>query len=158
MPAEIDEIESCKYLYLGSIEEPEENQLRIVLLEATTSARIGAERMASESDEILRSLLADAEAIVHIEGCKKFELSWENYIGYSVVNESYSNGEPKSSNGKGRLLVEYERSNYLKYLAEASFATADHPGPYKHWAIYCLNHTIDVAAQVPPKVRLLHVG
>jgi hypothetical protein len=155
MTNEIDAIRSCKYLYLDAISEPEDNQLRIVILEATTGATVSEQQLAAEDNEAIRLILAGSKAIEHLEGCKKFELVWEIYIGYSVVNESYSNGEPESSNGKGRLLVEYEKSEYLEYLSRASFATADYPGPYKHWALYCLNHTIDVASQVEPRVRIL---
>lgn len=158
MTSAIDAIRSCKYLYLGSITEPGENELRVATLEATTGDTLSEERLAAETDEALRKILAGSRAIEHLEGCKKFELFWPTYIGYSVVNESYSNGEPGESNGVGRLLVEYEKSNYLQYMSKASFATADYPGLYKHWAIYCLNHTIDVASQVEPRVRELHGG
>lgn len=155
MTSEIDAIRSCKYLYLDAIREPEDNQLCVVILEAAAGARLGEKQLRAEHDETIRSLLADSRVIDHLEGCKKFELFWPSYIGYSVVNESYSNGEPEPSSGKGRLLVEYEQSEYLEYLSRASFATAAFPGPYKHWAIHCLNHTIDVASQVEPMVRVL---
>jgi hypothetical protein len=158
MTSAIDAIRSCKYLYLDAITEPQENQLRILILEATTGATLSEEQLVAEPDETLRSILTGSRAIEHIEGCKRFELFWASYIGYSVVNESYSNGEPEASNGKGRLLVEYERSNYLEYLSKATFATADYPGPFRHWAIYCLNHTIDIASQVEPRVRVLSGG
>jgi len=154
MTSEIDAIRSCEYLFLDAIGEPEENQLRVVILEATTGATPSEQQLA-EFGEPLRSILAGSKAIEHLDGCKRFELFWDNYVGYSVVNESYSTGEPESSIGTGRLLVEYEKSNYLEYLSRATFATADYPGPYKHWAIYCQNHTVDVASQVEPIVRVL---
>ena len=151
-------IRACKYLYLGAITEPEVNRLRVVLLEAVRGATLSAERLAAETDETIRSILAGSHAIEHLKGCKKFELLWDSYIGYSVVNESYSNGEPPESGGKGRLFEEYERSNYLEYLSKASFATADYPGPFRHWAIYCLDHTIDVVSHVEPIARELGEG
>jgi hypothetical protein len=155
MMSAIDAIRSSRYLYLEAVTEPRDNQLRLVILEATTGDTIGEETLAAEPDMTLRSILTGAKTIDHLEGCRKFELFWESYIGYSVVNESYSNGEPETSKGKGHTLVEYESSNYLEYLSKATFATADYPGPYRHWAIYCLNHTIDVASQVDPVVREL---
>lgn len=155
MTTAIDAIRSCEYLYLDAISEPEQNQLCIVILEATTGAELSEQQLTAEHGEAIGSILTGTRAIEHLEGCKKFELVWENYIGYSVVNESYSNGEPASSNGKGRLMVEYEKSEYLEYLSRASFATVDYPGPYKHWALYCLNHTIDVASQVEPRIMVL---
>jgi hypothetical protein len=154
MTSTIDRLRSCKYIYLDSITEPQDNKLRIVLLEAATGSELTVEQL-EKYEESLRSILSRTNSIEHLKGCSKFELLWENYIGYSIVNESYSNGEPESSNGKGNLLVEYEYSVYLEYLSRASFATSEYPGPYKHWAIYCLNHTIDIASQVSPTVRIL---
>jgi hypothetical protein len=158
MVSVIEAIRSCSYLYLDAITELQVNQLRIVILEARAGAVISEAELQAEPDETLRSTLKGSRAIAHFEGCRKFELFWESYIGYSVVNESYSNGEPTTSNGKGRLFVEYERSNYLEYLSKATFATAQYPGPFRHWAIDCLNHTIDVASQAEPVVRELHGG
>ena len=86
---------------------------------------------------------------------RRFELTWATYIGYGVVNESYSNGEPKTSLAVGdrHRFSEYSSSQYLAYLANASFASRDYPGPYRHWAIYCQHHTIDIASQNDPVIR-----
>jgi hypothetical protein len=158
MNAAIDAIRSCKYLWLDTIFEPQDNQLRIRILEATTGEMISEARLAAEPNEVVRSILAGSRTIGHFDGCRKFELFWQSYIGYSVVDESYSNGEPATSKGQGRLFVEYENSNYLEYLSKATFSTANHPGTYRHWAVYCSNHTIDVASQVDPVVRELPSG
>jgi hypothetical protein len=93
-------------------------------------------------------------------GCRRFELVWESYIAYSIVNESYSNGEPDTSVAVDglRLFVEYSRSQYLDYLSKVSFASADYPGPYRHWAIYCQDHTIDIASQAEPVIREIGSG
>lgn len=50
------------------------------------------------------------------------------------------------------MLVEFTASQYLEYIAKASFATEKYPGPYKHWAIYTSDHIVDVASQVDPVV------
>jgi len=55
--------------------------------------------------------------------------------------------------GSGSLFAEYTRSRYLDYLADASFPSKDYPGPYRHWALYYLNHTIHIASQVEPVIR-----
>lgn len=154
----IDAIQSCEYLYLDGISEPQINELRIVILEAKTGDVITDAALAAEPDETLRSILKGSRIIDHFKGCRKFELLWTSYISYSVVNESYSNGEPKPANTKVRLFAEYERSNYLEYLLKATFATEEYPGPYRHWAILCQNHTIDIASQVHPIARELNAG
>jgi hypothetical protein len=152
-----DEIRSCNYLYLETLTEPGVNDLRIVLLEAVAGPPISAEELASESDPVLRSILVGSRKIDPQPGCRRFELVWESYIGYSVVNESYSNSEPATSVAVGdrRRFAEYSSSQYLDYLAKASFASKDYPGPYRHWALYCQDHTIDIASQVEPLIRKL---
>ena len=151
----VDRIRSCDYLYLGALTEPSVNELRIVLLEAKAGLPIDAETLASESDPVIRSILVGSRKIDHFPGCRRFELIWKSYIGYSVVNESYSNGEPDTSVAVGdrRNFAEYSSSHYLDYLAKASFASRDYPGPYRHWALYCQDHTIDIASQVDPIMR-----
>ena len=152
MNSPFDGICSCKYLYLESLDEPRVNELKVVLLEARSGEPLSEKELAMESDPTLRSILQGGRKIDHFPGCRRFELSWGSYIGYSVVNESFSNGEPATSNGVGERLVEYSESQYLEYLSRASFATSEYPGPYRHWAIYCLDHTIDIASQEAPRV------
>jgi len=155
MESAIDALRSCEYLYLGAISEPGSNDLCIEVLEARVGEAATEADVADEQDERLRSLLLGSSPIEHFDDCRTFSLYWSTYICYGVVNESYSSGEPETRKGKGRLLVEYENSNFLDYLAVATFATEDYPGPYRHWAIQCLNRTIDVASQVQPVVREL---
>lgn len=158
MPDVIAEIQACKFLYLESITEPADNELRIVILEAGAGSDPDPLQFEGIENTLLKNFLTQTKPIVHGEGHRKFELFWSSYIGYSVVNESYSNGEPKDSIGEGGLLSIYTQSQYLEYLSKASFADASYPGPFRHWALYCLNHTIDVASIVEPEVSVLHAG
>jgi hypothetical protein len=113
-----DIIGSCDYLYLDALTEPSVNQIRIVLLEGAAGPPVDADALASEPDPVLRSLLVGARKIDHMPGCRRFELVWTNYIGYSIVNESYSNREPKTSIAVGdrRRFAEYSSSQYLDYF------------------------------------------
>jgi hypothetical protein len=151
----VDRIRSCDYLYLDALTEPSVNEIKIVLLEAKAGSPIEADALESQSDPVLRSILVGSRKIEHFPGCRRFELVWKSYIGYSVVNESYSHGEPDTSVAVGdrRRFAEYSSSHYLDYLAKASFASQDYPGPYRHWALYCQDHTIDIASQVDPLMR-----
>jgi len=153
-----DRIRSCEYLYLESLTEPSVNAVKIIVLEAKVGSPVDADQVASKYKmPELRSILARSRHIEHMPGCSRFELVWQSTIAYSIVNESYSNGEPESSVAVGgwSLFAEYTRSRYLDYLAHASFASKDYPGPYRHWALYCQNHTIDIASQVEPVIREL---
>ncbi|WP_445145037.1 hypothetical protein [Dyella sp. Tek66A03] len=152
--AQIEAIRSAKYLYLGSISEPEDNCLRLVILEATSDL---LPNQAIEPLEVMglpAGPFSEAKPILHGPGCRIFEVVWESYIGYAVQNESFHLPEPKESEGAGRLFVRYTKSTYLDYLAKVTFATADFPGPFVHWRIYCLNHTIEVASMAAPKITI----
>jgi len=112
----INEIGSCKYLYLDALTEPTVNEIRIVLLEAVAGSPVDADMVASKLNlPVLRSILAGAKKIEHLPGCRRFELAWKTYIAYGIVNESYSNGEPKTSIAvvERRRFVEYSSSQYL---------------------------------------------
>jgi hypothetical protein len=147
-------VRACKYLYLDSISEPEENSLRVVLLEAKDGGPPTAEQLAEESLPEVRELLAASKATVHGAGCQVFELVWPSYIGYSVENEGFALPEPEESVGEGRLLVVYTESVYLSYLSKTTFASADYPGPFKHWAMCCLNHIVNVASVDEPVITV----
>lgn len=93
----VDPVRSCEYLYLDALTEPGVNQIKILLREAVAGPPVGADTLASEPDPVIRSLLCRGREIRHLPGCRRFEVYWASYIGYSVVNESYSNGEPETS-------------------------------------------------------------
>jgi hypothetical protein len=150
----IESIRACQYLYLHAISEPEENTLRVVLLEAKVGNPPSQQRLAAEKNLKLRAMLEKTNEIIHGEECQIFELNWPSYIGYSVENESYSLPEPKESVGEGRLMVEYTESVYLNYLSKTTFASPDYPGRFKHWSLYCLNHTINVASVNAPLITI----
>lgn len=126
-----------------------------MLLATVAGPQVDAGTLVSEHGPMVRSILVGSRKIQPMPGCRRFELVWKTYIGYSVVNESYSNGAPDASLAVGdrRRFAEYSSSQYLDYLAKASFASKDYPGPYRHWALYCQDHTIDIASQVDPIIR-----
>jgi hypothetical protein len=144
----------CEYLYLDRLFEPAENRLSVRILEATSGGQIPSAILDSESFKPVKDVLNQATAIEHREGCRIFELTWPTYVGYSVLNESFALPEPETSTHVGRLFVEYTSSTYLDYLKRASWACADFPGPYRHWAALCLNHIVDVASVDDPAVEV----
>ena len=146
----IDQLDSCKYLYLRSIEEPEVNSVRLVLEEARSSDE-------TENLEISNVVLGPVSRIIHDDACRVFEVVWESYISYAVTNESFQHGdEPETFSGQ--RFRRYTRSPFLEYIARATFASSDHPGPFEHIGVTCLNHGIDVVSTEAPRVRLLKHG
>ncbi|CAB3638639.1 hypothetical protein LMG24238_00074 [Paraburkholderia sediminicola] len=132
----------------------DDRTLRLVLLEATEGGPVDAAKLGFDSPPELTGILKGARAIEHLPGCRIFDIRWSSYIAYSVVNESYASGEPETSDGSGKLFKEYMRSEYLNYMRKASWACDDHPGPYRHWAAYCLNQVVDVASPSEPEITI----
>lgn len=150
-----DIFQDCKYLYLGRVGEMADGTLQLIVMEAVDGGPADTSKLGLDSIPALTEILAKARAIEHLPGCRTFDIRWPSYIGYSIVNESYALGEPETSVGTGKLFREYTQSDYLDYLdymRKASWASDRHPGPYKHWAAYCLNHVIDIASPSEPKI------
>ncbi|HXY05537.1 MAG TPA: hypothetical protein VEI05_03240 [Burkholderiaceae bacterium] len=148
-------IDACKHLYLRLLEEPEANALRLIIEEVSGTDLLDAapaEAVSFDQTDVL-----SAQRGEHGQGGRIFEVNWRSYIAYSVRNESYARTEPKG-NGKGRVFIKHTRSSYLDYLSVATLASdlfpAIFPRPIGHWAIYCLNHAVDVASIYEPEVTV----
>ena len=142
------EIDSCKYLYLRQLGEPQDNQLRVVVEEADASPF-------PESREVAGSKFSEVCPIESTGNSRLFEVVWEHYIAYNVMNESYCRVDPYDIIQSGKLMRIYSRSRFLDFLALASIASKDWPGPFIHYVLICLNHVIDVACPNPPTIRLI---
>ena len=122
-----DEINGCKYIYLSNLEEPQDNSLRLVVEEAIT-----------ETSSVVINVggieMAGSRGISVIEDSQVYEIVFETYIGYSVIDESFALPDNEEV-FDGRLFCVYEKSGYLDYLKKSSFACDDHPGPFKHLSL-----------------------
>jgi hypothetical protein len=154
MKPELAALQACKYLYLHTITELGRGGLCLVIHEAIVGGPQDATTMADEPLPELRAMLAQSNAIIHGQGCKVFEIAWPSYIAYAVENESFALPEPNESIGTGRLFVEYTKSVYLEYLEKATFASVEYPGPFKHWAVLCLDHIVNVASTEDPSISV----
>ncbi len=138
------DINSCNYLYLKEIREPEDNSLRIILEEAA----------AGNGLEITSGAGLSGSEIVVTNESQVFEIYFDSYIGYSVIDESLALPDD-SEVFDGRIFCVYEKSNNLDYLGKASFASEGHPGPFVHYGFNCLNHIIDIASADEPEIKKL---
>ena len=154
MSSSIAIIRACEFLFLHSISEPEQGGVQIVVYEAKTGGPTPSEVLDSEPLPEVRRILAQSSAIVHSPDCKVFTVAWPKYIGYCMENESFALPEPPTSIREGRLFVEYTKSVYLEYVSRSSFASAEYPGPFKHWAVFCLDHVFNVVSTEEPIVQV----
>lgn len=125
----VSEIGSCKWLFLNSIGEPEENSLRLEILEGATLHDPEAE--ARPLNESLERGLPLGSLIRHVAGCRIFTVEWPDYVAYSVRNESYVTTDEYEI-FEGRNFVKYTKSRYLDFVKHATFANESYPGPMTH--------------------------
>ena len=81
-----------------------------------------------------------------------FEIVWSCYVGYSVINEVFSqvNDEEVGQGGRFRIC---SKSHFLAYMTCVSFASGEHPGPTQHYRVACEDHIVDVLSVEAPVVR-----
>ena len=139
-----DDINSCKYLYLKEICEPEDNSLRLIIEEAVED----------DEPEAIGGTGLSGKGIQVTSESRVFEIYFDSYIGYSIIDESLALPD-ESEVFEGRMFCVYEKSNYLDYLKKVSFATEYHPGPSVHYGFNCLNHIVDIVSADEPQIRLL---
>lgn len=140
----IRQINEHKYLYLESISEPEDNSLCLILAEASSD---GPEKDIA----IGETALSGSRAIETVSGSAIYEVLFEDYICYNVVNESYAQ-DAAQDKYVGKLARVYERSAYLEFVKVSTFATLEYPGPFTHFGFCCLNHCIDVISMTEPEI------
>ena len=144
----LEELDRCKYLFLSGISEPEENSLRIVVQEGLCAG--AAETLNIGSFSIENVLPIDVTS-----NSRTFILFWPNYISYAVRNESYCAWD-KEETWKGSGFRIYTKSKFLTFVENATFASEDYPGPFRHYSVLCANHLIDIASQNPPIIQIIN--
>jgi len=145
-----DQVDQCAYLRLTEITEPDENSLRLVVEELTVGG-------VAEDLVIGEQNLGPTYRIEHTADCRVFEIHWDNYVAYSVVNESYDRVDD-SEESEGRLLRTYSKSHFLEYVQRATFADDHYPGPSRHVAVVCAHHIVNVISVSEPRISLLKAG
>ena len=116
-----DQVDKCAYLNLREMCEPEENSLRLVVEEM----RAGD---VTEDLVVGATNLGPARRIEHTEACRVFEITWDTYIAYCVVNESYALGD-KADVSDGRRFRVYSKSQFLDYAVRTPLGTISTRGP-----------------------------
>lgn len=134
-------INTAKYLYLDKIIEENELELRIYVNEAVPDT--------SQSENI--EGIEGCIPVITNETCARYELVFENYVGYSVRNESYTSMDSKEKY-MGNLFRLYTNSRFLDYIQSTCIAPDILAPRLKHYEIVCLSHIIDVATEHIPAV------
>ena len=144
-----EQINTHKYLYLTEISEPEDNVLRLVIEQASA---VDEERDLKVGSSVISGL----RDIVSDENCFAYEIIFESYIAYSVVNESFTQVD-ESEVFTGNLFRIYSKSHFLDYVKVATFASEDYPGVFSHYEIVALNHIVEIVSVDSPTIAVLRV-
>lgn len=150
------EINDHEYLELLEIGETDEWALRLVLAEAIVSEIYGLASKTEEPNDSIRELINSSKPIGLTKESKLYEILFDDYITYSVINESYISGSDNEEY-TGDLARIYSKSDFLDYVQKVTFATQEFPGPFKHYGFCCGNHVVDVASVEEPKIRMINV-
>jgi hypothetical protein len=147
-----NELESCGSIFLEELGEPTTNGLRVIVAEGMTAP-------AAQAMELGGARLDGLHAVSPTPQSRRFELQWEQYVAYCVVNESYTDvPDEHSVSDSGRLLRCYSRSRFLSYVAADTLANTLATGPLHHYCLACEDQVVHVVALRPPRVFRLDSG
>ena len=138
-------LDACEYLFLSQIEELDNNGLRLVVAEGRRAGE-------SEPIQVGGAVIPGGTRIDVTDVSAAFEVVWNKYVAYSVMNESFAAVDEQERFTGNRIRL-YSKSRFIDYVARASFACDEYPGPTQHIAVVCKNHIIDVIAAMRPVVQ-----
>jgi hypothetical protein len=128
-------------LFLLDICEPAENDLRVTVLRGEQAGKVQHPILKREVTAVLPAV--DELAV---------EITWEDYVLYTVTNETYGLPE-KDMDPPPSMLCRRDEPRFLAYIDARTWARLDNIGEVQHWALYCERHTIDVATRSAPLIR-----
>jgi hypothetical protein len=134
---------SCSSLFLKEIFEPGANCLRLIIREGKTS-KVAVPIVFAGTN------LGESFPVKIDEACATFQLDWNNYVLYHVLNESYGVPADATEFYEGKLARKYTASKLLQFTLASTCATDEYPGKLLHYEIICEQHVINVICIAPP--------
>jgi hypothetical protein len=144
-PNAIAEVDDCSFLFLIELREGSRNSLHVQLAEGRP---VGSPKSIKVAD----TEISGCTAIEITDESRVFEIVWNSYVGYSVLNESYATPSDEES-GEGNRFRIYSKSRFLQFMSDATFACDDYPGPMRHYCVGCEDQILHVLSVDPPIVR-----
>jgi len=149
------QIDECKYLYMRGLHEPRDNKIRFLVEEAGLQAPRPSPQDAGLGS--VAALLKHARPIGSDSSSRLFEIVYDEYISFTVSNETYGKYPEPPELFTGNLFRIFSWSYLLEMTRKTSYAGDEHPGPgpLEHHEIACLNHVIDVITTRPPTITII---
>ena len=140
----VDQLNTHKWLYLDRLYEETDLELCIVVDEAKVP---GGELETFDNATAYGPIVSD-------ETCKRYKITFKNYVAYSVTNETCAGGD-SDEEFTGKVFRTYSKSQFLAYIASSTSGLIDVLSPYTHYEIVTLNQVIDVAATREPEIEIV---
>ncbi|WP_196890131.1 hypothetical protein [Aureivirga sp. CE67] len=137
------QIESSEYYSITKINEPKENSLEFLFISQKVSDKEENIKIGDHSINSYRQI-TENESL-------KYRITFEKYIAYSVIDESFS--VPPEGDFTGNNPRIYSKSNFLDYIKKDTFATTDYLGEFKHYVFISINHILNIVSQIEPKIE-----
>ena len=144
----IAEIDNCSFLFLIDLREAGHNGLHAQVAEGRP---VGPPK----SINVANTEIPDCTAVEITNESRVFEIVWNSYVGYSVLNESYASPSDEEHSEGNRFRI-YSKSRFMQFMSVATFACDDYPGPMRHYCVGCEDHILHVLSVDPPAVRRVH--
>jgi hypothetical protein len=140
----IDQINSHKWLYLDRLYEETDLELCVIVDEAKV---LGGEPEALPNASAYGQIVSD-------ETCRKYIITFKNYIAYCVTNETCA-GAGNEEQFTGTLFRTYANSHFLDYISASSNGVPATLSGYTHYEVVTLNQIIDVATPCEPDIEIV---
>jgi hypothetical protein len=121
--------------------EPEVNSLRLFFERRKTNESIEGFKVGEISLE--------GNPVITDENLPIIQIDFENYISYSITNESYTSWD-EYEKLEGKAFRIYSKSKFLDFVNAHTFASEDYPGPFKHYGMSCIDHIVNIASTSIP--------
>lgn len=106
--------------------------------------------------EKTEDLSVQAFPIDFLEGCKVFELKWDDYVSFSVTDDKYPPNDDSFSGFKAGYFQENPASDFLSYIQREKSQIFDiFDRELKNWTIVTLNRYIEVVSYSPLEIFLI---
>jgi len=144
-----DAINKHGSVFLTKIYEPGDNELLLEVKKSTTSA-------IEVNLQVGDKLLSGCREVTIDEYGTYFTISFNNYVSYHVINESYGNANPTDeyvAGDYGTFCI-FQKSSYMDFILNQTFANEMYPGELIHYGLFTENHIVHIISLHEPKIEI----
>ena len=138
----IEIINTSEWVFLESAQVHHDTDLELIFV------------IGSVSEKPENSIIGEAFPVNYNDQSERYSLTFLNFVGYSILNESYDNLDTTNEINIDGFRI-YKKSNFLDYVLKDTFATQILKEEILHYFFLREIHLINVAsAEVPEIVKL----